>query len=66
VDELDPSYKVFRQRQPMYWLTLPLITLLVVIGIVSGLVFGGVIQGDETRTGPAQAPTTQATVQITP
>jgi hypothetical protein len=45
---------------------LPLVALLLVIGVVSGLVFGGVIQGDESRVGPEQGLVTQSTVLIVP
>jgi hypothetical protein len=66
VDEPEQSYRVFKQRQPVYWITVPLVTLLVVVGVVCGLVFGGVIKGDEIRVSPEHAPTTQSTVQIAP
>lgn len=66
MDELDSTYRVFQQRTPLYRYTLPVIVLLVVVATVSGLVFGGVIQGDETRSGPGQAPTTQPTIQVVP
>ena len=38
----------------------------VVVAIVSGLVFGGVVQGSKTYAGPGDAPTTQPTVLIEP
>jgi len=62
----DPSYQIFRQRTPSFTLALPVVVWLVVVGIVSGLVFGGVLQGDESRVGPAETPTTQSTVLISP
>ncbi|MCE5253347.1 MAG: hypothetical protein LLG45_03920 [Actinomycetia bacterium] len=62
----DPSYRMFRQRNPSYGLTLPLVVLLIVVAVVSGLVFSGVIQGDESRVGPERTPTTQSTVLIVP
>jgi hypothetical protein len=65
-DGTDPSYQMFRQRTPAYSLTLPIVVLLVVVAIVSGLVFGGVIQGDESRVGPERTPTTPSTVLIVP
>lgn len=66
MDELDQTYTVFEQRRPVYRLLVPLVTLLVVVGLVSGLVFAGVIKGDEVREGPEHAPTTQPTIQIAP
>lgn len=66
MDDLDQTYTVFEQRRPLRWLVIPLVTLLVVVGLVSGLVFGGVIKGDEVREGPEYAPTTHSTVQIAP
>lgn len=66
LDKGDPSYRMFRQRMPAYDVTLPIVVLLAVVAIVSGLLFGGVIQGHETRVGPEQAPTTQSTVLIAP
>ncbi|OFW56515.1 MAG: hypothetical protein A2133_03270 [Actinobacteria bacterium RBG_16_64_13] len=65
-DDLEPTYRVFRQRTPPLGLTLPLVVLVIVVAVVSGLVFGGVVQGHETREGPAQSSTTQPTVQIAP
>ena len=65
-DQDDLSYRMFRQRTPSIGITLPVIVLLVVVAVVSGLVFGGVLQGDETRVGPAQSPTTQSTIQVVP
>ncbi|NLO28367.1 MAG: hypothetical protein GX113_09355 [Actinobacteria bacterium] len=66
MDDLDRSYQVFRRRRPVYWIVVPLATLLVVVGLVSGLVFGGVLEGHEIREGPQHVPTTQPTVQIAP
>jgi hypothetical protein len=60
----DPSYEGSRRR--VFGLLLPLVLLLVVIGVLSGLVFGGVIQGHESRAGAEHAPTTQPTVLIVP
>jgi hypothetical protein len=65
-DDLEPTYQVFEQRSPFSGLVLPVIVLLVVVAVISGLVWGGVLQGDENRMGPEQAPTTQVTVQIAP
>jgi hypothetical protein len=65
-DELDPSREGFCLRGRVFGLALPLVVLLIVIAVVSGLVFGGVIQGHESREGAGQAPTTQATVLIVP
>jgi len=66
LQEDDASYRTFRQRPPNHALTLPLVVLLVVVAVVSGLVFGGVLQGYESRPAPEQAPTTQSTVLIVP
>jgi hypothetical protein len=65
-DDLEPTYELFSQRTRPLRLILPVVLLLVVIAIVSGLVFGGVIQGHESRTGPTGVPTTQPTVIISP
>ena len=45
---------------------LPALVFVVAVAIVSGLVFGGAVQGHKTYAGPAQAPTTQPTVLIQP
>lgn len=65
-DDLEPSYEVFRQRTPSFGVVLPIIILLVVIAAVAGLVWGGVIHGDEARMGPEQGTTTEPTVLIVP
>lgn len=53
-------------RREVIGLGIPLVTLLVVVAIVSGLVFAGVVQGHESRVGTEQAPTTRDTVLIVP
>lgn len=45
---------------------LPVAVLLIVIAVVAGLVFGGVIQGHEERQGPEAPSTTQSTIVIEP
>ncbi len=65
-DRSDPSYQTFRPRTPVYPLVLPVIALLVAVAIVSGLVFGGIIEGSESRVGPSDVPTTQPTILIVP
>jgi hypothetical protein len=65
-DGLEPTYEVFRQRTPAFGMVLPVIVLLVAVAVVAGLVWGGIIQGDQTRVGPGQSTTTESTVQITP
>ena len=65
-DETGASYALFRQRRPDFNMALPVIVLLAAVAIVSGLVFGGVIQGDEISTGLEEAPTTQPTILIIP
>ncbi|NLE11004.1 MAG: hypothetical protein GX630_05815 [Actinobacteria bacterium] len=65
-DDLETSYEVLGQRTPSFGIVVPVIVLLVVIAVVAGLVWGGVIHGDEARTGPEQAPTTEPTVLIVP
>ena len=65
-DDLGPTYEVFEQRPGILRLALPLVLLLVVIAIISGLVFGGVIQGHQERNGPGGSSTTQPTVIIQP
>jgi hypothetical protein len=64
-DDLEPTYQVFKRRTPSFDLMLPVIVLIVIVAVVSGLVFGGVIEGSEVRTG-GEAPTTLPTVQIVP
>jgi hypothetical protein len=66
VDEDQYSYRVFKPLRSVPSVTLPVAVLLVVIAIVSGLVFSGVVQGHEERVGPAQPPTTQPTILIEP
>jgi hypothetical protein len=65
-DEFDLSPGLLRNRAAIVGVGMPLVILLVVIGVVSGLVFAGVIQGHESRVGPEQAPTTRSTVLIVP
>jgi hypothetical protein len=43
---------------------LPVTTLLIVIAVLAGLVFGGVVQGSATRVGPGPTPTTEPTIVI--
>ena len=45
---------------------LPVALLLAVIAVLAGLVFGGVLQGEEKRTGPLDIPTTPSTIIIEP
>ena len=66
MDSRDPDYKMYRTVEPLYFITIPLAVLVIVVAIVSGLVFGGVIQGHAERVGPAGAPTTQPTILIVP
>ena len=66
LDELAATYEEFGQRRRALDFALPVIALLVVIAIVSGLVFGGTIQGHQPRIGPSGAATTQPTVIISP
>lgn len=65
-DDVESSYEVLKQRTPSFGIVVPVIVLLVVIAVVAGLVWGGVINGDEARTCPEQAPTTEPTVLIVP
>jgi len=65
-DDLEPTYEVFRQRTPVFGMVLAVIVLIVVVAVVAGLVWGGIIQGDEPRVGPQQDSTTEVTVQIVP
>jgi hypothetical protein len=64
-DDLDPTYQVFRRRTPSFGIMLPVIVLVAIVAIVSGLVFGGVLEGSQVRSS-GNAPTTQPTVQIAP
>jgi hypothetical protein len=45
---------------------LPVAVLVVAIAVVSGLVFGGVLQGRDQRVGPHGPSTTQSTILIEP
>jgi hypothetical protein len=45
---------------------LPVAILLIVIAILTGLVFGGVVQGHASRVGSGPSPTTEATIIIEP
>jgi hypothetical protein len=65
-DELEPTYQVFRRRTPPFSLVLPVVMLIIVVAVVSGLVLGGIIQGSEIREGPSAPSTTQPTVLIAP
>ena len=65
-DDLQPTYEVFRQKAPVFGMVLAAIVLIVVVAVVAGLVWGGIIQGDEPRVGPQQDSTTEVTVQIVP
>jgi hypothetical protein len=65
-EDEDYSYRTTPPVDPMLSYTVPVAVLVIVVAIVCGLVFGGVIQGHEPRVGPAQAPTTQSTVLIIP
>jgi hypothetical protein len=66
VDDDDRTYQMFRPLRPVYHITIPVVVLMIVVAIVSGLVFGGALQGHAERVGPEQAPTTQPTVIIEP
>ena len=65
-DDLDPTYQVFTRRTPAFGLVLPVIVLIVVVAVVSGLVFAGVIKGSEVRAPAGSSSTTTPTVQIAP
>jgi hypothetical protein len=45
---------------------LPVAILLIVIAVVAGLVFGGVVQGHAERVGPGPSSTTVSTIVIEP
>jgi hypothetical protein len=45
---------------------IPVALLLAVVGILAGLVFGGVLQGEKERSGAADYPTTVPTIIIEP
>jgi len=62
VDTAETGRPVSRVRV----VVLPLAVFVVVVAVVSTLVFTGVVQGDEIRSGPEDAPTTLPTVQIFP
>jgi hypothetical protein len=66
VDEDQYSYQVFKPLRSFPKVGLPVAVLLVVIALVCGLVFGGVVQGHKERVGPAAPPTTQPTILIEP
>ena len=66
MDRGDPSSERRSGASPIRSLVLPVAVLVVVVAIVSGLVLSGLVQGHQTRVGPAHAPTTQPTVLIVP
>lgn len=66
MDRGAPEYQLYNTAEPLYFITIPLAVLVIVVAIVSGLVFGGVIQGHAERRGPIHAPTTESTVLIAP
>lgn len=66
LSEEGTSYRSFRRHKAGYALIVPVAVLLVVVAVVSGLVFGGVIQGDADRPAPEHPPTTPSTVLIVP
>ena len=45
---------------------LPVVLLFIVIGLLAGLVFSGVLQGNAERVGPSGPTTTQSTIVIEP
>jgi hypothetical protein len=65
-DDLDATYQMFRRRTPAFGMVLPVIVLILVVAVVSGLVFGGVIKGHEERAAGEGSSTTVPTVQIVP
>lgn len=65
-DDLDATYQMFRRRTPALGLVVPVIVLILVVAVVSGLVFGGVIKGHEVRAAGEDSSTTVPTVQIVP
>lgn len=65
-DDLEPTREFFRQRTLSFGMVLPILLLLVVVAIAAGLVWGGVIQGDEVRVGPEEGSTTEPTELIVP
>ncbi|HLA80342.1 MAG TPA: hypothetical protein VJP78_01745 [Thermoleophilia bacterium] len=58
------------EREPLgsrLWaFALPVAILVVVVAVICGLVLGGVVQGDHTRSGPENVPSTLPTVEIQP
>lgn len=55
-----------RAPRPVTGVILPVMLLLVVIALVSGLVAGGVLQGDAERQGADSSTTTVPTIVIEP
>lgn len=45
---------------------LPVVLLFIVIALLAGLVFSGLLQGGAPRVGPGEAPTTRSTIVIEP
>jgi FlaG/FlaF family flagellin (archaellin) len=66
VDDDDYPSQSSRAPSPVLSVVLPVALLLIVVAVVAGLVFGGVVQGHEERVGPAEPPTTQSTIVIEP
>jgi hypothetical protein len=55
-----------RAPHPVTGVILPIMLLLVVVALVSGLVAGGVLQGDAERAGVDSSTTTVPTILIEP
>lgn len=53
-------------RSRLLSLAVPLILLVVVVALISGLVLGRVLPAGEARTSPEGAPTTLPTVEVSP
>jgi hypothetical protein len=66
VPRIDPTYEELGAAPWLRAVLLPVLVFVAAVAIVSGLVFGGAVQGHRTYAGPAQSPTTQPTVLIEP
>ncbi len=64
----DEDSLVHRDDTRSWWqdMLLPVLVLIVIVGVISALVLTGIVQGDESRRAPADAPTTLPTVEVVP
>jgi hypothetical protein len=66
VGDRDHGREGSRPSSAILTVILPIAVLIVAIAVVSGRVFGGVLQGQEERVGPSSSSTTLRTILIEP